>query len=101
MRTTMEANANAKVKTLLDELAAVLAEMGAIQDEEMPADARNMHEALPDDEEDEEDRGAVPTEETDEEEVEKASYKKRMAKDEKVEDAEVSDEEEEIGRAHV
>ena len=40
MRTTMEANANAKVKTLLDELAAVLAEMGAIQDEEMPADAR-------------------------------------------------------------
>ena len=96
MRTTMEANANAKVKTLLDELAAVLAEMGAIQDEEMPADARS--EALPYDEEDddeEEDRGAVPTEETDEEEVEKASYKKRMAKDEKVEDAEVSDEEEE------
>jgi HK97 family phage major capsid protein len=94
----MEANANAKVKTLLDELAAVLAEMGAIQDEEMPADARNMGEAMEDDDEDddeEEDRGGYPTEEKEEEEVEKASYKKRMAKEEEVEDAEVSDEEKE------
>jgi len=95
MRTTMESNA--KVKTLLDELAAVLAEMGALQDEEMPADARSADEAMVEEEEDaEEDRGGLPTEEGDEEEVEKASYKKRMAgEEEEVEDAEVSDEEKE------
>jgi HK97 family phage major capsid protein len=50
---------SAKIKSLLDELAAVLAEMGALQDEEAPA-ARGMGEAMADDEEnDDEDEDAM------------------------------------------
>lgn len=44
--------ASAKIKSLLDELAAVLAEMGALQDEEMPAE-RQMGEVMSEDDEDE------------------------------------------------
>jgi HK97 family phage major capsid protein len=95
MRINMEGNS--KVKSLLDELAAVLAEMGAMQDEEMVAE-RGHGEMMPEDEK-EEARGDYPAgDDEDEEEVEEASAKKRMSpvgEDEEVEDAEVSDEDKE------
>jgi HK97 family phage major capsid protein len=56
--------ASAKIKSLLDELAAVLAEMGALQDEEAPA-ARGMGEAMAEGDEDEDDveeKGYKPAE---------------------------------------
>lgn len=85
--------ANAKVKTLLDELAAVLAEMGAIQDEEMPAaDDRSMDNDVDDENGDsdpteEEDRGGMPAGDK----VEDTEVSGEM----KPEDAEASDDEKE------
>lgn len=98
--------ASSKIKELLDELAAVLAEMGAVQD----AEPREMHEEeddkeergdalVEDDEEDEEDRAGDPAaEKSDEDEVEEAgNYKSRMEVpgEDDAEDAEGMDEEKE------
>jgi len=80
---------NAKVKSLLDELAAVLAEMGALQDEE-PAVERSAVPHEDEDGEDKEDRGGDYDDDDDED------RKVRAAKpDEEVEDAEALDEEKE------
>jgi HK97 family phage major capsid protein len=96
--------ASAKIKELLDELAGVLAEMGAVQDgeprsaDEMPEeeDKESREDAVVE-EDDEEDREEALVEEDDENEVEEAGayMKKRTAEEDELEDAEGMDEEKE------
>lgn len=106
--------ASAKIKELLDELAGVLAEMGAVQESEPRTDEmtdeekEDREDALLDEEEDEEGReDALLDEEKDEEgreseededEIEQSGYmmrKKRMMETDEKEDAEGMDEEKE------
>jgi HK97 family phage major capsid protein len=76
--------ANAKVKTLLDELAAVLAEMGAMQDEAMPEE--NKRGAMTDEEMPEEEERASMGEDDDEDDEETLEEKSYAG--DKIEDAE-------------